>query len=259
MVVATSTVAVGMVAVSSKMKEGEKIYLDQMSDDSLLGLNCKPSYLGCSTVFWFSTGCDHTWSRINDHSFGRYKEDHEKNAEVYKRRDVTSILVQRAERNGFKAMIFTVDNPRIGRREADIKNRLISPHLKNFEAIKAMEVGVAGIVVSNHGARQLDYSPATITVLEEVVHAVGGKIPVLIDRGVRRGTDIFKALALGAQAVMRWEDEGQRQKIFSQKHARGSPLSCSVCWGRTCSAADQKEEEERVQLKETRKILKATW
>ncbi|KAH7865658.1 hypothetical protein Vadar_009439 [Vaccinium darrowii] len=69
-------------------------------------------------------------------------------------------------------------------------------------AIKATEVGVAGIIVSNHGARQLDYSPATVTVLEEVVVAVGGKIPVFIDGGIRRGTDIFKALALGPKAVM---------------------------------------------------------
>ncbi|KAL2514299.1 Peroxisomal (S)-2-hydroxy-acid oxidase GLO3 [Forsythia ovata] len=74
--------------------------------------------------------------------------------------------------------------------------------LTSEDAIKAVEVGVAGIVVSNHGARQLDYSPATITVLEEVTPAVQGRIPVLFDGGVRRGTDIFKALALGAQAVM---------------------------------------------------------
>ncbi|THF94701.1 hypothetical protein TEA_015563 [Camellia sinensis var. sinensis] len=79
---------------------------------------------------------------------------------------------------------------------------LVKGVLTAEDAIKAMEVGVAGIVDSNHGARQLDYSPATITVLEEVVRAVGGKIPVLIDGGVRHGTDIFKALALGAQAVM---------------------------------------------------------
>ncbi|KAB1218326.1 Peroxisomal (S)-2-hydroxy-acid oxidase GLO4 [Morella rubra] len=79
---------------------------------------------------------------------------------------------------------------------------LIKGILTREDAIKAAEVGVAGIVVSNHGARQLDYCPATITVLEEVVHAVGGKIPVLFDGGVRRGTDVFKALALGAQAVL---------------------------------------------------------
>ncbi|XP_071901296.1 peroxisomal (S)-2-hydroxyacid oxidase GLO4-like isoform X1 [Coffea arabica] len=174
---------------------------------------------------------------------------------VYKRRDISALLVQRAERSGFKAVILTADTPRLGRREADIKNKMIAPPLRNFDglistdvvtdkgsnlaayasatfdasfcwkditwlksitnlpilikgvltpedAIKALEVGVSGIIVSNHGARQLDYSPATISVLEEVVEAVQGKIPVLLDGGVRRGTDIFKALALGAQAVM---------------------------------------------------------
>ncbi|KAK4591423.1 hypothetical protein RGQ29_021575 [Quercus rubra] len=79
---------------------------------------------------------------------------------------------------------------------------LIKGVLTREDAIKATEIGVAGIVVSNHGARQLDYTPATITVLEEVVHAVGGKVPVFLDGGVRRGTDVFKALALGAQAVL---------------------------------------------------------
>ncbi|MBC7996768.1 MAG: alpha-hydroxy-acid oxidizing protein, partial [Leptolyngbya sp.] len=58
------------------------------------------------------------------------------------------------------------------------------------------------IVVSNHGGRQLDSAPATISVLSEVVNAVGGKVPVLFDSGIRRGTDIFKAIALGASAVM---------------------------------------------------------
>uniref|UniRef100_A0A1J3FB17 (S)-2-hydroxy-acid oxidase n=1 Tax=Noccaea caerulescens TaxID=107243 RepID=A0A1J3FB17_NOCCA len=174
---------------------------------------------------------------------------------VYKRRDVTAQMVRRAEKAGFKAIVMTVDVPKLGRREADIKNKMIPPKLRNFEglfethvqpsegsgveafasrafdaslnwkdiewlrsitklpilvkgiltgedAIKAVEAGVEGIVVSNHGARQLDYSPATITVLEEVVHAVRGRIPVLFDGGVRRGTDVFKALALGAQAVL---------------------------------------------------------
>nr|XP_023904907.1 peroxisomal (S)-2-hydroxy-acid oxidase GLO4-like [Quercus suber] len=69
-------------------------------------------------------------------------------------------------------------------------------------AIKAVEIGVAGIVVSNHGARQLDYTPTTITVPEEVVHAIGGKVPVFLDGGVRQGTNVFKAIALGAQAVL---------------------------------------------------------
>ncbi|XP_059457065.1 peroxisomal (S)-2-hydroxyacid oxidase GLO4-like isoform X1 [Corylus avellana] len=174
---------------------------------------------------------------------------------VYKRRDVCAQLLQRAERNGYKGIVLTVDTPRLGRREADIKNKMVAPQLKNFEgllstevddeegsnleafaketfddalswrdlgwlrsitnlpilikgvltredALKAVEVGVDGIIVSNHGARQLDFTPATISVLEEVVHAVGGKVPVLFDGGVRRGTDVFKALALGAQAVL---------------------------------------------------------
>nr|KJB66835.1 hypothetical protein B456_010G174000 [Gossypium raimondii] len=119
---------------------------------------------------------------------------------VYKRRDISANLVQRAERCGYKAIVLTVDSPRLGRREKDIKNKMVNPQLKNFEglvstqvstdigwlrsitnlpvllkgvlthedAIKAVEVGVDGIVVSNHGARQLDYVPPSISVLEEV-------------------------------------------------------------------------------------------
>lgn len=64
-----------------------------------------------------------------------------------------------------------------------------------------VEYGAAGIIVSNHGARQLDYVPATIMALEEVVKAVEGRLPVFLDGGVRRGTDVFKALALGASGV----------------------------------------------------------
>ncbi|PON43584.1 Alpha-hydroxy acid dehydrogenase, FMN-dependent [Parasponia andersonii] len=174
---------------------------------------------------------------------------------VYKHRDVSAELVKRAERYGFKAIVLTVDAPRLGRREADIKNKMIPPKIKNLEGLlktevdsgdgsileayanrttdaslcwkdiewlrsiaslpilvkgilthedarKAVEAGVDGIVVSNHGGRQLNYAPPTISVLEEVVHAVGGKVPVLVDGGVRRGTDVFKALALGAKAVL---------------------------------------------------------
>ncbi|GAB2250049.1 hypothetical protein Droror1_Dr00013408 [Drosera rotundifolia] len=174
---------------------------------------------------------------------------------VFKKREVSASLVQRAERIGYKAIVLTVDTPRLGRREADIKNKMISPQLKNFDGLvstevstdegsgvealalrafdsslcwkdigwlrsitklpilikgvltgedarKAVEVGVDGIIVSNHGARQLDFAPATVSVLEEVVSTVGGKIPVLLDGGIRRGTDVFKALALGAKAVL---------------------------------------------------------
>ncbi|XP_059665665.1 glycolate oxidase 1-like isoform X2 [Cornus florida] len=176
---------------------------------------------------------------------------------VYKDRNLVAQLVKRAERAGFKAIALTVDTPRLGRREADIKNRFIlPPHLtlKNFEGLDlgkidrtddsglasyvagqidrslnwkdvkwlqtitqlpilvkgvliaedariAVEVGAAGIIVSNHGARQLDYVPATIMALEEVVKAVQGRIPVFLDGGVRRGTDVFKALALGASGI----------------------------------------------------------
>ncbi|CAA7406879.1 unnamed protein product [Spirodela intermedia] len=176
---------------------------------------------------------------------------------VYKDRNVVAQLVRRAERAGFKAIALTVDTPRLGRREADIKNRFtLPPHLtlKNFEGLNlgtldrtndsglasyvasqvdrslswkdvkwlqtittmpimvkgvmtaedtrlAVEAGAAGVIVSNHGARQLDYVPATISCLEEVVKAAQGQVPVFLDGGVRRGTDVFKALALGASGV----------------------------------------------------------
>ncbi len=68
------------------------------------------------------------------------------------------------------------------------------------DATLATEHGVDGIMVSNHGGRQLDYAPASIDILEEVVQAVGGKMTVVCDGGIRRGSDIVKALALGADA-----------------------------------------------------------
>src|SRR5579884_387870 len=77
------------------------------------------------------------------------------------------------------------------------------------DATLACEHGAAGIVVSNHGGRQLDGAPATLDALPEVVDAVAGRIPVLIDGGIRRGTDVLKALALGATAAM-----GGRAPIF---------------------------------------------
>jgi 4-hydroxymandelate oxidase len=69
------------------------------------------------------------------------------------------------------------------------------------DAVRAVEHGAAGIVVSNHGGRQLDRAPASIDALEPVVAAVAGRAEVYLDGGVRRGTDIVTALALGAQAV----------------------------------------------------------
>jgi 4-hydroxymandelate oxidase len=70
------------------------------------------------------------------------------------------------------------------------------------DARLAVEHGVAGLIVSNHGARNLDTTPATIEALPAVAAAVGGRVPILLDGGVRRGTDVVKALALGARAVL---------------------------------------------------------
>lgn len=69
------------------------------------------------------------------------------------------------------------------------------------DALRAVEVGADAIWVSNHGARQLDTTPASIEVLEECVQAVKGKIEVYFDGGISRGTDVLKALALGARCV----------------------------------------------------------
>ena len=70
------------------------------------------------------------------------------------------------------------------------------------DAKLAIKHGAAGIVVSNHGGRQLDSVPSGIAALPEVVEAAEGKCEVFMDRGVRRGTDVLKALALGARAVL---------------------------------------------------------
>jgi len=70
------------------------------------------------------------------------------------------------------------------------------------DAQRAVEQRVAGIIVSNHGARNLDTVPATIEALPRVAERVGGRLPILMDGGIRRGTDVVKALARGASAVM---------------------------------------------------------
>ena len=69
------------------------------------------------------------------------------------------------------------------------------------DAARAAEAGVAGIVVSNHGGRQLDTSIATIDALPSIVDAVAGRAEIVLDGGIRRGTDVIKAVALGAKAV----------------------------------------------------------
>ncbi len=177
---------------------------------------------------------------------------------VYRDREATAGLVQRAEAAGCEAIVLTVDAPRLGRREADVRNRfhlpagltvenmlpagygdvaqqagesglaayfeaLIDPSLawrdiawlrqqtslpllikgivRADDARRAVDQGVEGIVVSNHGGRQLDTSIATIDALPAIVEAVQGRLEILLDGGVRRGTDVLKAVALGARAV----------------------------------------------------------
>ncbi len=79
---------------------------------------------------------------------------------------------------------------------------LIKGVLRPEDAKKAVSIGLEGIIVSNHGGRKLDGMPATIEMLPKVVEAVAGRAEVFMDGGVRRGTDVLKALALGAKAVL---------------------------------------------------------
>jgi isopentenyl diphosphate isomerase/L-lactate dehydrogenase-like FMN-dependent dehydrogenase len=157
---------------------------------------------------------------------------------VFADRSVTLELVDEACANGFSALVLTVDTPYIGRRERDIRVDFALPEgltttgdlfggfqtslswrdlewlagyglpivvkglLTAEDARLACEHGAAAVVVSNHGGRQLDGVAATIDALAEVVEAVDGQAEVLLDGGIRRGTDVLKALALGARAVL---------------------------------------------------------
>jgi 4-hydroxymandelate oxidase len=142
-------------------------------------------------------------------------------------------LVERAAAAGYRAIVVTVDLPEVGRRERDLRTGFEAPAqlsdvtdnsltwrdlawlrshtslpllvkgiLTAEDAALACEAGVEGIVVSNHGGRQLDGVAASLDALPEVVEAVGDRAEVLLDGGVRRGTDVVKALALGARAVL---------------------------------------------------------
>jgi isopentenyl diphosphate isomerase/L-lactate dehydrogenase-like FMN-dependent dehydrogenase len=154
-------------------------------------------------------------------------------------RSATEELIAEAVDNGFSALVLTADVPYQGRRERDVRiDFKIPEHLtvagdvfgQGFDAglswrdlewlagygvpvvVKgiltaedarlACEHGAAAVVVSNHGGRQLDGVLASLDALEEVVEAVDGRAEVLLDGGVRRGTDVLKALALGARAVL---------------------------------------------------------
>ncbi len=157
---------------------------------------------------------------------------------VQKDRGFTRDLVQRAEGAGCRAICVTVDSPTHGARNREERARgelperplpnlmgkdYLDPTLtwKDIEWLRgfaktpvllkgilnpddaeiAVQAGVSGIIVSNHGGRNLDTVPATISALPVVAEKVAGRIPLIVDGGVRRGTDVLKALALGARAV----------------------------------------------------------
>jgi isopentenyl diphosphate isomerase/L-lactate dehydrogenase-like FMN-dependent dehydrogenase len=166
---------------------------------------------------------------------------------------VTQALIDEAIESGFKAIVVTVDAPRGGRRERDLRTGFKIPErlgvpsvqaalgstravtieetfalmdpalgwadledlastcdlpvlvkgiLTAEDAVLALEHGAAGVIVSNHGGRQLDCAVATADALPDVVDVLAGRGTVLVDGGIRRGTDVAVALALGADAVM---------------------------------------------------------
>jgi isopentenyl diphosphate isomerase/L-lactate dehydrogenase-like FMN-dependent dehydrogenase len=158
---------------------------------------------------------------------------------VWRPRKITEAAIDEAVANGYSALVLTVDVPYLGRRERDLRvDFKIPEHLtvqgalfgNHFDAglswrdlewlagyglpvvVKgiltaedarlACEHGAAAVVVSNHGGRQLDGVSASLDALEEVVAEVDGRAEVLLDGGIRRGTDALKALALGARAVL---------------------------------------------------------
>ena len=180
---------------------------------------------------------------------------------VLRTRSVTEALVRRAQAAGYTALVVTVDAPRLGRREADERQKfqlsagirfenlveyssvqqttvadadgsgiakyfvdeidpsltwsliawlrtittlpvLVKGILTPEDAVEAVRAGASGVCCSNHGGRQLDGVSAAIDALPAIVKAVRGRVPVLLDGGIRRGTDVLKCLALGATSVM---------------------------------------------------------
>src|SRR5207247_1181277 len=91
------------------------------------------------------------------------------------------------------------DIPRL--RELTKLPLLLKGILHPDDARRAVDAGADGVIVSNHGGRQVDGAIATLDALPDIVEAVGGRVPVLLDSGIRTGADVFKALALGARAV----------------------------------------------------------
>ncbi len=157
---------------------------------------------------------------------------------VQKDRAFTRDLVQRAEESGCRVLCVTVDSACHGTRDREhrLKSQLPARELPNFcgpdyldpsltwkdidwllsfartpivlkgildaeDAEASVKAGVAGIIVSNHGGRNLDTAPSTADALPFIVDRIGGRMPIIVDGGIRRGTDILKAIALGAAAV----------------------------------------------------------
>jgi 4-hydroxymandelate oxidase len=196
---------------------------------------------------------------------------------IYRDREVTRALVQRAEVAGAEAVVLTVDAPGLGTRERDARNRFTLPEglaLENLaplgkgilpdvsgsglaayvrdnfksdlsfedldwlcgctrlpvvvkgvcrgdDARRIAEHGAKAIVVSNHGGRQLDTAPPTCEVLPHVVDAAGDRCEIYVDGGIRRASDVLKAIALGARAAM-----------------IGRPILWGLCVGGEKGAAD---------------------
>jgi isopentenyl diphosphate isomerase/L-lactate dehydrogenase-like FMN-dependent dehydrogenase len=156
---------------------------------------------------------------------------------IFSDRGVTGEMLARVASAGYTALCWTVDLPVVGLRHRDARSGfempvgmpgselvfdptigwddlawirgqvpglpiLVKGLLTAEDAELAVQAGADGIVVSNHGGRQLDSSPSGLGALPEIAAQVGGRVPLLMDGGVRRGVDVLKAMALGASAVL---------------------------------------------------------
>ncbi|MPZ75371.1 MAG: alpha-hydroxy-acid oxidizing protein [Deltaproteobacteria bacterium] len=161
---------------------------------------------------------------------------HPKIFQLYVQGDMKWIetLLTRVKQAGYQALCLTVDTAYYGRRERQMMDRWLPPSrrlsgyehrtaitwetldaIKEFaglpfilkgvasaeDAALAVEHGVSAVYVSNHGGRQLDHNRGTLEMLPEIVEAVGARAEVVLDGGIMRGSDVLKALALGAKAV----------------------------------------------------------
>lgn len=223
---------------------------------------------------------------------------------VFKDRELTRSLVQRAEAVGYTALQVTGDVPVMGLRESDMRNHfqvppeftiknveqtgvgslppgdaaigqahytrcqfdaglswkdiewlcgltklpvLVKGILRGDDAVRAIDCGCKGVVVSNHGGRQLDGAISTVTALPEVVEALAGRGEVVIDSGIRRGTDVLKCLALGAKIAqvgrpVIWGlaldgEAGARRVISTLRDEFDNALA--LCGCRTVTAIDR--------------------